>query len=351
MANVVGKAKTKAAINNKPTQGTHERLYKAIEIVNLRPSIIFIGTSRVRMGLDPSFYTQVHSEPIFNAAVSSANMNEMLLYFKHTLENQPDLKQVVVGIDFYVFNRNLPNRVDFPSQQIGKKNITYQSFVETSASLDALENTIRTVKGNLGKPAPSFFEPNGKTSELTLQNTYGKIVDLKGFTSINRFNINNKESYASYEISQERINDFRELVDICREKNIDIKVFISPSHATDMEAIRVSGKWKDFEDMKRLLCTITPIWDFSGYNSITTEPVGQERQYYWDSSHYKKEVGNMILSKLSGIKGNSPDDFGVIITPENVEKHLVAVRASRDIWAKDNLDIVNYVQSLRESNL
>lgn len=335
----------------KSEQETHERLYKAIEIINLKPTVIFVGTSRARMGLDPSYYSLIYHEPIYNAAVSSANMNEMLLYFKHALQNQPALKQVIVGIDFYAFNRNLLNRVDFPSHQMGKEHITYKSFIETAASLDALTSTVRTVKNNLGKPAFNFFEPNGKTSEFMIQNSYGKITDLRDFTSINRFNINDKESYAIYEISQDRIDDFREIVSICQEKNIDIKVFISPSHVTDMEAIRVAGKWQDFENMKRLLCNIIPIWDFSGYNSITTESIKQERKYYWDSSHYKKEVGDMILGKINGIETNIPSDFGVLITPDNIENHLIAIQKSREEWGKNNLEIVDYIQTLKNKTL
>lgn len=334
---------------SKSEQETHERLCRAITIINIKPSIIFIGSSRARIGLDPGYYAQIYPETIYNAGVSSVTMNEMLWYFKHALQNQPELQQVIIGIDFYGFNRNFPNGEDFPSQQMGKTHLTCKSFLETAASLDALKSTMITIKNNLGTPVPSFFEPNGRTSEQAIQNIYGKIVDIEGFTMINRFNINTKEHYANYELAPERIDEFRELITLCQEKNINYKVFISPSHATDMEAIHVAGKWQEFENMKRLLCAITPILDFSGYNSITTDPIGSERRYYWDGSHYNKEIGNMILGQLIGLRGNSPADFGVIITPDNIEEHLSSIRQAREKWARDNPDIVNYVQSLKKT--
>lgn len=330
----------------KPEQEKHERLYKAIEIINIKPSIIFIGTSRVLIGLDPSHYSETHREPVYNAAVTSARMNEILSYFKHALQNQPDLKQVIIGIDFYIFNRIETNRPYFPSDQIGKKHITFNNFIKTTASLDALISSIQTVKSNWDNPTHSSFEPNGKWSEISLLNKYGKITDLKSFTSINGLNIN--DTYTTYEISQERIENFRELVSICRNKNIDIKVFISPSHVTDMEAIRASGKWQEFETLKRLLCDITPIWDFSGFNSITTESITPERQYYWDSSHYKKDVGNMILDKMNGIEDHSPSNFGTVIGPTNIEEHLISIRELRESWVKDNPQIANYINSLKK---
>lgn len=335
----------------KPQQEIHERLYKAVEITHLKPTVIFIGTSRTHYGLDPSYYLQTCKVKgsIYNAAVSNANMNEMLWYFKHTLKNQPNLKQVIVGIDLSSFNRNLHNRPDFPSGQMEKNHMTFQSFLEISASFDALEASILTVKNNLVTPTFNTYEANnGKPSEFYFQSSYGKIFDLKGFNSINKININNKESYAMYELSQERFNDFRELVNICREKNIDLKVFISPSHATEMEAVRTSGNWQNFENMKRILCAITPIWDFSGYNSITTETISSNRQYYWDSSHYQKKVGNMIIDKINGMMDAAPLDFGVIIQPDNIENQLSYIRQSREIWAKNNPDLIEYVQSLKD---
>ena len=332
----------------KSEQATHERLYKAIEIINLKPSILFIGTSRTRYSLDPGYYSQTHHETIYNAAVTSANMNEMLLYFKHAVQNQPELKQVIVGIDFYAFNGNQPNKADFPRNQMEKVHMTFESFLVTTASLGALKSSMLTVINNIERPTFNAIEANGKSSELQLQSNYGKITDIKEFNSVNQLNINSKDSYAMYELSQQSIDDFQELVDICREKNIDLKVFISPSHATEMEAVRVSGNWQEFENMKRILSAITPIWDFSGYNSVTTEPISAERQYYWDSSHYKNAVGNMILDKINGSKGNAPNDFGVMITPENIENHLISIQQGREKWANNNLAIVNYVQSLKE---
>lgn len=329
----------------KTEQTKHERLYKAIEIVNVKPDVVFVGTSRTRIGLDPGYYSS--NKHVYNAAVASANMNEMLLYFKHALQNQLELKEVIVGIDFYAFNQNLANRPDLPTKQIEKNHITFNSFIETSASLDALLSSIKTLRNNIGNNSKaSSFDYNGKSSEIDLQNTYGNIVDLRGFTKINKINIGDKEAYLKYDISQDYVNDFKELIDICRERNINVKVFISPSHATDMEAIRVSGQWEKFENMKRTLCNITPVWDFSGYNSITTENITSNRQYYWDSSHYKKIVGDKILDKINGID-NSPVDFGVIITPENIDRHLKYIRKSREMWANDNNELVEFVQSLK----
>ncbi|GFZ91240.1 hypothetical protein [Okeania sp. KiyG1] len=76
---------------------------------------------------------------------------------------------------------------------------------------------------------------------------------------------------------------------MCQENNIKLILFISPSHATQWEAIRATGEWSTFEEWKREVVKITPVFDFSGYNTITTEPIHNDMENYRDNSHYTKK--------------------------------------------------------------
>lgn len=126
-----------------------------------------------------------------------------------------------------------------------------------------------------------------------------------------------------------------------------MKIFISPSHAAQMEAIRIVGLWQEFEQWKRELSKMAPVWDFSGYNSITSEPVSNGMKNYLDSSHYRKNVGDLVINCLFSYQEEKvPADFGTLITPANVEAHLTKIRADREVWAEKNLHIVNLVQDL-----
>jgi hypothetical protein len=86
---------------------------------------------------------------------------------------------------------------------------------------------------------------------------------------------------------------------------------------------------------------LLPIWDFSGYNSYTAEkvpPLGDvntEMQWYWESSHYKKELGDLVLDRVFGHQepGRTVNpDFGVLLASENIELHLQQVRNDRQKW-------------------
>jgi hypothetical protein len=44
---------------------------------------------------------------------------------------------------------------------------------------------------------------------------------------------------------------------------------------------------------------------------------------YWEAGHFKKELGHQILARLSG-EGDAT--FGVVLTPANINAHLLAIR-------------------------
>ncbi len=75
------------------------------------------------------------------------------------------------------------------------------------------------------------------------------------------------------------MNDFKEIINICKKNKIKIKLYISPAHANlDGEGILSANLYEEFENWKRDISNIVynsnlKIIDFSGYNNITTEKV------------------------------------------------------------------------------
>ena len=44
---------------------------------------------------------------------------------------------------------------------------------------------------------------------------------------------------------------------------------------------------------------------------------------YYEDSHYRPNVGNMIAAKIFKDKNiNVPDDFGILVTKDNIDGHL-----------------------------
>lgn len=160
--------------------------------------------------------------------------------------------------------------------------------------------------------------------------------------------------------------EYRQLLRFCYEREIDTRIATSPCHAWQWEALHASGLWPTFEEWKRLLLQVNleeanaagmepyPVWDCAVFNEYTTEPVPQEgnaeatMKWYWDSSHFKSELGDMILDLI--LSNNATDSsLGQALAPANLEAHLEKVRADRDRYQQTHPDDVATIQMLAAS--
>ncbi len=123
------------------------------------------------------------------------------------------------------------------------------------------------------------------------------------------------------------LQDIRETVQLAKTHGTRVVVLINPIHHTTF----LDTDLAQFLRFEKALSAITDFWDFSGLNSITTN-----NYYYYETSHYRPMVGDMMIARIFGDgKVKVPADFGVLVTPENVDRHLedlrqqVANKASR----------------------
>ncbi len=106
----------------------------------------------------------------------------------------------------------------------------------------------------------------------------------------------------------------RELAATALQKNIRLIVFINPIHRTTY----LNTDLKRFAQFKQGLAEIMEYYDFSGLNSVTTN-----NYYYYETSHFRPQVGDMMLSRMIGSPRVAvPGDFGILVTRQTVEGHL-----------------------------
>jgi hypothetical protein len=57
-------------------------------------------------------------------------------------------------------------------------------------------------------------------------------------------------------------------------------------------------------------------------------------KWYWESSHYKQELGNLVLDSV--LEAKMVDDFGMLINTSNIDKHLAEIRIKQQQYRKSN---------------
>ncbi|MDY7003051.1 MAG: hypothetical protein SWX82_03510 [Cyanobacteriota bacterium] len=332
--------------HSKPRKDNSDRLFKAIDIIRIKPVTVLMGSSRTKRALDPNHPALENKQPAYNLALTKGNFYELRRYLEHAIANQKELDLVIIGLDLFMFNSLLENRQSFSENRLEKKHIylELEDLLNITFSLDALMASQETIIDSNKNPSDNIFDgENGFMPYLNVdpektQSRFEKIMS------------NYYEGYStSYKLSASLLDELKKIVDLCEKNQIKLISYISPSHATQWEIIRSSNQWSIFEEWKRKVVKITPVFDFSGYSSITMEPIHNYMENYTENSHYTPKVGNLVLGRILSYKEEDiPGDFGVLINPENIESHLTKIRQDREIWAKSNPDEVKLVKEIKQ---
>jgi hypothetical protein len=424
VAKPVAKAVNKQVKPKKPQMTLKERTkYRSerfklnltnLSITRIHPKTILLGTSTA-LRLSPD-HPALTIQPAYNLALPGAKMYDIKSYFEDTLANQPDLKQVVIGIDFFSFGgpekKITPvtpeKKIKPPITEVRKNkySISLQELVKITFSIDTLKASLKkilansiqskqidTIQPRRIEPSPKSSPENSKFNSLHLNfninlNEGKKQVNKKANKEAKATKVrpknkpikkevkkknnkvfipyrNNKKLndfrrvivlywsektlYKNYNLSQEELDNLKEIIDICKQRKITLKIFFSPVHAAQLEAIHTAGLWPVFEEWKRQVVKMTPAWDFSDYSSITTEPINDEMENFVDSVHYQDQIADLILNRLYNYhKERVPPNFGPLITPANIESHLNKIRAERQAWLKTKPAAVKFVQDIKK---
>ncbi len=371
-------------INNpKSEAGGHEKFAKAYLVDSIKPEQIALGTSRVGYGINPQSEQWDGDGRKFNLSIADGSIYVARRFLQHAIAIQTP-KQLILGLDFFAFNAKIKTAGDSSEALLaitaeGNVNPAYkkQLLLSSILSYSAVRSSIKTIKKSKEKIVHTLgantgmrqFSIDGKeylADEILAIPLSEKLPGASAtFASAVRYFIGekfligkDKEYYfEDKDTKNSSMDEFRKIVELCRQNNIQAYFFISPVHARMQEAIRVMGLWSLYEQWKRELVAVLEmeyggnnyvLWDFSGYNAITRAEVidGRMREYV-DPSHYTPYVGDMILSRLFATRQeNIPSDFGKKINGNNIDDVLVLLRQEQKRYQESNIEDVRLVEKI-----
>jgi len=143
--NVIGLNQQKEGVRNKI------RLVKSLELPLRKPRTLIMGTSRVHDGINPDHPSLQDYSPVYNFAVDMNRIHETLLLLRHATENT-DVKRVVLGLDFFMFNALQRQNEDFDDTLVGRKVGATDYLGTTLFSRSAITDSYKTVKQSYQQP-------------------------------------------------------------------------------------------------------------------------------------------------------------------------------------------------------
>lgn len=317
------------------------RVAKAFAFEERKYRTVILGSSRVQVGIDPkSAYVP---GPAFNLGLQGTNFNEIAEAAKYVIggENRPEY--LVLGLDFIGFNARRQYGGDFAVSPLAHASKPYSLLVKT-LSFEALWDAIKTVDANL-RSASSLDRPDGSASALEIPQDNHRAFFIEQLTE--KFLVD-ETTYANFEYGPDRLDDLIAVLTLARSKNVSVIALIPPVHAWQHEALYLMGHFGTFDQWKRdIVARVHAVnaqrgagpkvhlVDFSGLHEFAREPVPPAgdttpMRWYWDSSHFKRALGEFVLEQL--FRPDDPprsDTFGVDLLAVDLEAHIQAIHRER----------------------
>jgi hypothetical protein len=315
-----------------------------------RPEVIFLGSSRAEIGL-PTNFAPFAGKRVFNLALAGGTFGDALSMLKHTsVFHRPEI--VVWGLDYgWLFSENIGN-TDFDRTLVAEGPLypLWRTFlnIKRSISMSMTEDAVKILLGVSEQSCRSLLATYGQKSTQCLE----RIMKNEGGTAKAFENVLKKSSPSSppldYAATLQTLD--RVTHDYCRQGTI-FRFFIQPNHAL-AELAYWTERWEEKENWKKALVSVIEkrkqegcdirLFDFSGFNSITNEDIPQVTgkdvmNYFWEQSHYRSEVGYIILEQLFATAPRAgSSDFGSELSNETVQQHLHNVRKKRSQYIKNH---------------
>ena len=322
-------------------------MFKAVDLMRQKPRVLLFGSSRAAFGLDPrhSAFDRLELAPVYNAALTGGHLYALRRYLEHAVYNNEGLELVIWGLDFFAFNENVRVAESFDEQRLVRSSLHYSDLASSVFSLDALKSSVNTVRSNISDPGFQAYSPLGQLTATDMARQVAQTGMIDRFDQSVRLYLNGKTRMASYQDSSDAWGELDRILVLADEHDIKLRFFVSPVHTALLEVIHQRGLWLTYAEWLSRLSERISFWDFALPSTITIEPIAEQMQNYWDVSHYRSNVGDIVLSRMLLPGTESNQDFGKLVDRSNIDQHIEDLSRRFMVWRDASPDAVLFVSS------
>lgn len=343
-------------INDKKNERAH--ITEPYRMFSRSYDTLIVGSSRVQAIYceDVTAIAPELNADCINVSTPHAYFPWLVNLVRHANRIRP-VKRIVLGLDFFGFN--MTGGVFNPADEErllnvpGKSDLTLiNDVLRQLFASGTTELSISTLKGSTQaassvQSAPTTTTPTQESQEQIFVSFYPGVL---GYYQ--------DYSFSGPQGKSSSLEYFRSFLKYCMQENIQVYFFISPVHSIMLDIFQKHHLWTKYIQWENTLTAMVAnanaslpnplfaLWDFSGYNSVTTTQIYNERseyrpnEYYADPFHYKRTVGRVMLETI--FTGACPvHDFGVSLTPQNIENHLGKLHQERELYSSKNAAYFN----------
>jgi hypothetical protein len=255
----------------------------------------------------------------YNYALSIMLMEEYNDYVEYAkLRNGHDFDYIVIGLDFFVSNKNLQLENEFrpPSYYINKSN-EFAYRYKTLLSRDVLEYSLKNFNASQRGIPQTFAYDRHNIKTL---NKIGE-AEKQAYINTNLYRYKNL-IYANYEY-----RDVKQILSTLKANNPNTKfiIFTTPIAQPLWELMVEEGLMPYYKQwLQDGVKVFGHVYNFNYPNSITND-----LENFYDASHVYPEIETLIAHKIIEYPDpRIPEDFGVLLTKESINQYLENIKGS-----------------------
>jgi len=325
----------------KPARVDIDRLIKPLEVWRFQPKTIFLGSSRVQQGFDPSVMIGSRFAPAYNASIPASTVALTVANLKTYIALDRQLKTVIFELFLYPYIKAKS------SAFIDREKRSEFNFLENAvmlfASWDAVKASGETLFYNLVRNAPVyeikpggyFYYPPGHSAKGPFDGFAAGIWKLQ-------------DTRPDMQLDPHALQSLREIVDICRKNDLELIFLLTPNHAYDDFYIDSVGAWDLMKEWLYRVTVLAGVYSFSQPNAWVDEPVSSHMTYWNDPYHFTLDMGRQIqLALTEDRRDDAPDNFFVSLTTDAVAAHIEQRREAVQRWARGQKEFVDRFEQER----
>jgi hypothetical protein len=263
----------------KISRNSRDRLIKPYEAIRLHPRTVIIGTSRVKNAFDPDFVQGTPDfYPVYNAWIDSLKMKEARQLLEYCVREEVPIKHVVMELFFLQFGfakwgTPLPIAQDPLADRVA-----------ATLSLSALQASVATIKASMASTNVVVMQRNG-------------YLNIAGHHPGPGFASTKLTPWGMIPLDDEIFAELDKIISICAEADINLKLFIGPTHPAMSYVFWLSRKPTLREWLSRLSARANVI-SFLTAAEFRDYELDRKKPYYSDSAHISFAAAKLIVNDL-----------------------------------------------------
>lgn len=333
-----------------------DRIVKALILSQDRFDTLLVGSSRALIGFDPKHPT-LAARRVNNAAFNGATNVENAGVIDYGLAHQSGLKDILVGVDLFAFERF---RTDGDYDQSAFAGASpWLGYAMRTASLDALDGAWRFWL-NVRKKTPQMTRDGFNHTPRKWLADRRKIFTDKVSGGI----ANCVDHKALADLSERNFAVLEKAAAKAKARGVNLHFYVSPQHVWAHFHEDLMGRSEVHERFKRRLRVFAEklaglpgagqvsLWDFDGLDSVTMEDVPAsgskaDTRFFWEHSHFKTATGDAIVAAILGGPG-AVAGFGARLDRGDLEAQFAETRRRLTAWAESHPQDASLVRRAAE---